>query len=307
MVDDGSPDNCPALCDEYAKQDSRVKVIHKQNGGLGYARNSGLELALGEFVAFVDSDDFVDLNMYQTLYQTAKEHKLDTVYCGLCFYKDERHISPRKEVDAFTVFTGREEVNGFLLDMVGPEPSYKRSIKYLISAWRSIYSMDIINANNIKFYSEREFISEDLLFNIDYLTKARAIAYQPLCFYYYCHNETSLTYTYRLEKYSLYKNYLLEVKRKLDSCYGEKAYIIHYKRLLFFNLFAILKQNYLFAESNKTSVYSALKDSIQDSFWKEIFINYPYWRLPLKQLAFYLLLKYKLVRIIQLLFKTNIV
>jgi len=59
LVDDESPDNCPAMCDEYAGTDNRVKVIHKKNEGLGFARNSGLEIATGEYVAFVDSDDFV--------------------------------------------------------------------------------------------------------------------------------------------------------------------------------------------------------------------------------------------------------
>src|SRR5574344_1424030 len=74
MVDDGSPDNCPKMCDEYAKRDKRVKVIHKKNGGLGYARNSGLDIATGEYVAFVDSDDYVDVNMYETLYNFAKDN-----------------------------------------------------------------------------------------------------------------------------------------------------------------------------------------------------------------------------------------
>ena len=67
LVDDESPDKCPEMCDEYAKQDSRVKVIHKKNGGLGYARNSGLEIATGEYVAFIDSDDYVEPDMVEKL------------------------------------------------------------------------------------------------------------------------------------------------------------------------------------------------------------------------------------------------
>ena len=68
LVDDGSPDGCPKICDEWGLKDSRIKVIHKANAGLGLARNSGLEVATGEYVAFIDSDDFIDLNMMKRLY-----------------------------------------------------------------------------------------------------------------------------------------------------------------------------------------------------------------------------------------------
>ena len=67
MVDDESPDNCPHLCEEYKSKYSNIKVVHKKNGGLGYARNSGLEVCEGEYVAFIDSDDFVDVNMFEDL------------------------------------------------------------------------------------------------------------------------------------------------------------------------------------------------------------------------------------------------
>ena len=74
LVDDQSPDDCPRMCDEYAKQDSRIIVIHKKNGGLGYARNSGMKVATGEYVAFVDSDDYVDLDMFESMYNSAKKY-----------------------------------------------------------------------------------------------------------------------------------------------------------------------------------------------------------------------------------------
>lgn len=72
LVDDGSPDRCPEMCDEYARQDSRIKVIHKENGGLSSARNAGLDVATGEYIGFVDSDDFIDKEMYEKLLNAFK-------------------------------------------------------------------------------------------------------------------------------------------------------------------------------------------------------------------------------------------
>ena len=79
LVDDGSPDNCGAICDEYAKIDSRIKVIHKENGGASTARNWGLEIATGEYIGFVDSDDYIHPQMYQLLYYYMKKDGSDIV------------------------------------------------------------------------------------------------------------------------------------------------------------------------------------------------------------------------------------
>lgn len=87
MVDDGSPDNCPQMCDEYAKKDRRIKVVHKKNGGLSDARNAGLKVATGEYVAFVDSDDYQSLNTYEELYHQAESGDYDVVYGGAFWNK----------------------------------------------------------------------------------------------------------------------------------------------------------------------------------------------------------------------------
>ena len=79
LVDDGSPDNCGHMCDEFEKTDSRIKVVHKKNGGLSSARNAGLEVATGETVGFVDSDDDVELTMYEELYETLISNQVDFV------------------------------------------------------------------------------------------------------------------------------------------------------------------------------------------------------------------------------------
>ena len=91
IVDDGSPDNSGKIIDDWSKKDCRIKVIHKENGGLGFARNSGLEIATGDYIAFIDSDDYIDLNMYETLINKAIETKSDIVYCG--FHKGVNYDS----------------------------------------------------------------------------------------------------------------------------------------------------------------------------------------------------------------------
>ncbi len=89
LVDDGSPDKCPEICDEFAKKDNRIRVIHQKNGGLSAARNAGLEIASGDYFAFLDSDDWADDNMYDTLLQLALKHDADIVECGYKYIKNE--------------------------------------------------------------------------------------------------------------------------------------------------------------------------------------------------------------------------
>ena len=102
MVDDGSPDGCSQMCDEYVKKDPRIKVVHKKNEGLGYARNSGLEVAVGEYVAFVDSDDYVREDMYSLLWQVADKTNAEIIECELekvWTKKKERIILPESYTD----------------------------------------------------------------------------------------------------------------------------------------------------------------------------------------------------------------
>ncbi len=83
LVDDGSPDRCPELCDAWAQRDSRIRVIHKKNGGLSDARNAGMEAATGEFIGFVDSDDWLSKDFYEVLYETAQRHGASIAASGI--------------------------------------------------------------------------------------------------------------------------------------------------------------------------------------------------------------------------------
>jgi len=94
LVNDGSPDNCGEICDMYAKQDSRVKVIHKENGGQASARNMALDIAIGDYIGFVDSDDWIEPDMYELLYNMCIQYKCDIANCtSTTHYKDKTFIN----------------------------------------------------------------------------------------------------------------------------------------------------------------------------------------------------------------------
>lgn len=103
LVDDGSPDNCPRICDEYAQKDDRIKVIHKQNGGLSDARNAGIDVASGEYIAFVDSDDYINKLMIETLYKDMIVNNVDISVVGYKYVAEGEKISSDEEISTSNV------------------------------------------------------------------------------------------------------------------------------------------------------------------------------------------------------------
>lgn len=204
LVDDGSPDNVPEMCDIYAAGDSRVSVIHKQNEGLGFARNSGLEIATGEYVAFVDSDDYVSTNMYACLYSEAVRTNADAVFCGFNKEVSSGVWEISKEIVQPTVWRG-DAVKDFMLDMVASSISEPEERRYYMAVWRAIYRTDLIRNHHILFLSERAVASEDIPFQVDFLLNASCVSYIPVNAYYYCLNGTSLTATFIPNKYDRFR------------------------------------------------------------------------------------------------------
>lgn len=95
LVDDGSPDNCPEMCDQWAKKDERIKVIHKRNGGISSARNAGLDSATGDYIMFADSDDWMEPDMAEFLYRLIVKYDADISRCG--FYFDDNGTLKKKQ------------------------------------------------------------------------------------------------------------------------------------------------------------------------------------------------------------------
>lgn len=121
LVDDGSPDKCPLIIDEYAKNDKRIKVIYKENGGLSSARNAGLEIATGDYITFVDSDDTIDCKMYEILYNLLKKHNSDIAICQLVRVSEDVEgnlIIPNLNIDNIEekIFTRAEALKQIMIN-----------------------------------------------------------------------------------------------------------------------------------------------------------------------------------------------
>lgn len=289
LVDDGSPDNCPQMCDEYAKKDSRIKVIHKKNAGLGYARNSGMEIAIGEYIAFVDSDDFVDEKMYEVLYESAKQNDCDAVFCGFRTEVSKGIWVNSDEVQQNELWE-KEEVQHFMLNMIASGPRIKKERLYQMSVWHSIYKNEIIKENEILFPSEREVVSEDIPFQIDFLLKANKVAYIKNVFYSYCLNGTSLTATFNFEKFDRFK--------QLRTCLLDKYDFPDFRNRVN-RLFIGYSRSFCLKFCKlKNSKSLQLKRVLDDDIWKIIDKEFSVLYLPLYSRVIYVVIlsgNYKLL------------
>ena len=210
LIDDCSPDKVPQICDNWAKYDPRIKVIHKEkNEGLGLARNTGLELATGKYIAFVDSDDYVTTDMYEKLYSTAIKNSSDIVYCGIKQEIQKDKFIIIRDFDSERVFV-KKDLKDLSINYFAPI----QGEKLIMSVWHSIYKKETIG--DLRFYSERIICSEDLPFQIAIILKANKITYIPDTLYYYCQNETSLSRSFNFNKCFHY----IELSKLLISIYS---------------------------------------------------------------------------------------
>lgn len=270
LVDDGSPDNCPQMCDEYAQKDNRIKVIHKQNAGLGYARNSGLDVAIGEYVAFVDSDDYVDTAMYETLYERANKTNADATFCGFNTEVAKGVWHESREVEQDQLWEGND-VKEFMYNMIASGKGVRQERLYQMSVWHAIYKREIIANNKLAFPSEREVVSEDIPFQVDFLKNANKVLYLNMHFYYYCLNGSSLTATFKKEKFYGYNKLRECLLSKInDTEYYQRVNRLYvgYCRSLIFRIFSsnIDEKNKLYKLIFDDSTFCNVKKEFNYSF-----------------------------------------
>lgn len=200
LVDDGSPDNCPALCDQWKEKDPRISVIHKNNQGLGMARNTGIEHAHGEYLCFVDSDDYIESDMIEKAMAAAeKNHAQAVIYGMIKERRDGSIISVSIPNKQLLVFEGNDIKTKMIPAMVSSD-YYSDTINDGLSCCEILVSKDAVDKNEWRLVSEREIISEDVYSLLTLYSFLEKVVVIPRAFYHYCQNEGSLTKTYRKDR-----------------------------------------------------------------------------------------------------------
>ncbi len=216
LVDDGSPDECPSICDELSKKNNKVRTIHKINGGLSSARNAGIDAAQGSYISFIDSDDFIDEDMLLRLYETIIEYNADVAmvkYTEVYDSKVQRNLDRKEAI----VFHNNDVETAFLRLRIE-------------SVCVGLYSRNAIG--DIRFIEGKTH--EDIPFNFAVFKKINTFAYLPERRYYYFYNSLSISngvlnsnmfnlIQFRMEICEYYKETNLELFKLAEVLYARAA------------------------------------------------------------------------------------
>lgn len=209
LVDDGSPDNCPQICEQYQKIDKRVQVIHQRNAGVAVARNSGMEIATGDYLTFVDSDDYLEKEMYISIVQVIEKYHCDVVMCDCVKeFKDHTELYTHDiRVGYYSEKQLKEEYYPHLLMMENVE--YPATISNCLCVFknkRGEHSKFIEYEPGIRY-------SEDLLFGARLMRQAESFYYMKgKGYYHYCMNPESATHKFVPDKWKDYQKLYQKIK-----------------------------------------------------------------------------------------------
>lgn len=181
LIDDGSPDNSGKICDEYAQKDERIRVFHKENGGVSSARNLGLDYAKGDYVMFVDSDDWISNNCLQVCFDEIKKDKLDALQFGFISVTDDLE-NPRVKIATLPL-------NG---------EKYIQTNNFNVCVGGGIYKREIIEEYKLRFPKELK-LAEDQIFVLSFFKHTRSIKYMDRAMYYYLQRADSAVHTPKSE------------------------------------------------------------------------------------------------------------
>lgn len=259
LVDDGSPDGCPQMCDRFAAEDARIRVVHKANGGLSSARNAGIDAAAGQYLGFVDSDDAVSPDMYEKMVAAIEKDGTDFVMSDYIRVPSEAPEYLKTTAIAGGVYSKadiRETVFPALI--MGPDLNYGP----LLSVWHCLYRADFLKRNNLRFENDVRW-SEDNIFSAEVGYCADSFTYlKGEGLYRYYQNPGTITTSYRPAAWDVY----CTMNRKLHAYFGSKTDYDFTNQLklhiIFYACFCINQTAYLQSKERIRVIKSILSSEI---------------------------------------------
>ena len=267
LIDDGSPDNCPSICDDWAKKDSRIRVIHKENQGLGMARNTGIDNASGKYICFFDSDDYIELDTIEKSVKLLEKDNSDIIVFGVNIVDANNNVinSYPPTTDCF-LYKGEAVLNDFFPKYLAPTIN-KKGRTFYMSSWLMLYSLDMIKKVDWHFVSEREIISEDVFSLLLLFKFVNSVSVLPEALYYYCNNGASLSRAYMPGRYEKIKHFYLESLKVCDKLeYSEAIKRCVARPYLGFTV-SVLKQEITYSDKKRS------KQNIKKILNDELLIN----------------------------------
>ncbi len=295
FVDDGSPDNCPKMCDEYALKDSRVKVVHKANGGLPDARNAGINVATGDYILFVDSDDWIEQNTIEELLKIIDEHSVDFVTFGAVW--DGRQGIP--DGTPCTCEKSRELGLGYydekrIMNEIYPRLFVTHDLFFgpILSACFSIYSKKFLDDNGVRFDPEVKY-SEDSVFSSKMVYAAKSFYVTNKCFYHYCFNNASISTTFHKDIFEVEKLRYEFIERHFKDS-KKYDFTTQLRRLKLCCLISALsKRRTLPADEKREYVVRVFNDPFTRDAVKHVGVA----KVPFKKKLMLYLIKFKILKI----------
>lgn len=304
LVDDGSPDASGQICDSWAERDGRIQVIHKENEGLGMARNSGIECARGKYILFVDSDDYIAPEMIGRLTQELEQSGGKVCYSGFVDVdRDGNHTAGRPPEKL--IYEGAEIRDEFLAEAVGALPETSQNCFAGMSACGALYHASFFSEDGIRFQREQRVLCEDLFFNIEICRHTKSVRIVPECFYYYCAKGDSLTKRYRPDRYEaavrMKKLLERELLEEMNGGPGMKARI---DRNYMDNLINCMKQEIIYRKQKGLGFcLRRLREMAESETTCQVLAGYPLSRLGRKQRLLFGLIRRKRTWMVYVLFR----
>lgn len=296
LVDDGSKDNCPEMCDNYAKTDSRVTVVHKPNGGLPDARNAGLLIATGKYIMFVDSDDWINSNTVETLVSVMEEKQVDFIRFGAVWdgrdgIPDGTRVKyePSQELTSGIYDKQRMENEIYPRLLITPD----LFLGPVLSACFGMYNLEFLREKGIEFDKKIKYC-EDSVFNAKVVINSNSFMVLEDCFYHYCFNGKSISFGKHTDVWDVAKIRYKHIEEYFKNC-DKYDFDVQLKRVAIFSVLDGLSEWHAYDSDDEKLLQ--IRTVMNAAFTMNAMKNVNVCRIPFKKKLMLYMIKFKMAKL----------